>query len=97
MGYTREGIFVDSLWTSSKTPSDVPSVDEVGCTSAPLESMAFHFGSYCQEYTQDFSLCKAENADPEHCLKEGRRVTRCAIDLYVPLPCEETDCVGSKS
>lgn len=29
----------------------------------------------------DFMLCKAENADPAHCLKEGRRVTRCAADL----------------
>lgn len=28
-------------------------------------------------------LCKSENRDPEHCLKEGRRVTRCAIDLCV--------------
>jgi hypothetical protein len=27
-------------------------------------------------------LCKAENRDPAHCLKEGRRVTRCATDLY---------------
>ena len=29
-------------------------------------------------------LCKSENRDPAHCLKEGRRVTRCAQDLYVP-------------
>ena len=35
----------------------------------------------------DFMLCKAENRDPANCLKEGRRVTRCAQDLYVPLPC----------
>lgn len=26
-------------------------------------------------------LCKSESADPAHCLKEGRRVTRCAADL----------------
>lgn len=31
----------------------------------------------------DFMLCKSENRDPGHCLKEGRRVTRCAQDLYV--------------
>ena len=30
----------------------------------------------------DFMLCKSENRDPAHCLKEGRRVTRCAADLY---------------
>lgn len=28
-------------------------------------------------------LCKDENRDPGHCLKEGRRVTRCATELYV--------------
>ena len=28
-------------------------------------------------------LCKSESKDPGHCLKEGRRVTRCAADLYV--------------
>ena len=26
-------------------------------------------------------LCKGESRDPEHCLKEGRKVTRCAQDL----------------
>ena len=34
-------------------------------------------------FIEDFMLCKAENRNPEHCLKEGRRVTRCATDLYV--------------
>ncbi len=33
----------------------------------------------------DFMLCKGENRDAAHCLKEGRRVTRCAIDLWVIL------------
>lgn len=32
---------------------------------------------------EDFMLCKAENRDPAHCLKEGRKVTRCAQDLCV--------------
>ena len=32
-------------------------------------------------------LCKSEDRDPGHCLKEGRRVTRCATDLCVPRPC----------
>lgn len=34
-------------------------------------------------HVEDFMLCKAEDRDPAHCLKEGRRVTRCATDLYV--------------
>lgn len=34
------------------------------------------------DYTaEDFMLCKQESRDPAHCLKEGRRVTRCAQDL----------------
>jgi NADH dehydrogenase (ubiquinone) 1 alpha subcomplex subunit 8 len=32
-------------------------------------------------YIEDFMLCKNENRSPAHCLKEGRKVTRCAIDL----------------
>jgi hypothetical protein len=34
-----------------------------------------------KELVEDFMLCKAEGRDPVHCLKEGRKVTRCAIDL----------------
>ena len=26
---------------------------------------------------EDFTLCKSEDQNPEHCLKEGRRVSRC--------------------
>ncbi|KAL0950069.1 hypothetical protein HGRIS_010073 [Hohenbuehelia grisea] len=62
-------------------PDHVPKVEELGTTSAPLKSAAFFIGAYCKEYNEDFMLCKAENRDPGHCLKEGRRVTRCATDL----------------
>jgi len=62
-----------------------PHVPEVGATSAPLKSAAFFIGAYCKEYNDDFMLCKGENRNPEHCLKEGRRVTRCAIDLIEKL------------
>ncbi|KAK7470117.1 ndufa8, NADH-ubiquinone oxidoreductase complex I 19kd subunit [Stygiomarasmius scandens] len=62
-------------------PDEVPKVQELGVTSAPLKSAAFFIGAYCKEFNEDFMLCKAENRDPSHCLKEGRRVTRCATDL----------------
>ncbi|CAO1630284.1 unnamed protein product [Jaminaea pallidilutea] len=65
----------------SPGPSDVPHVDEVGTTSAPLKSASFFLGAYCKDYNEDFMLCKDESRDPAHCLKEGRRVTRCAQDL----------------
>ncbi|KIY51658.1 NADH dehydrogenase, alpha subcomplex, subunit 8 [Fistulina hepatica ATCC 64428] len=62
-------------------PEQVPKVEELGVTSAPLKSAAFFIGSHCQAYNEDFMLCKAENPDPAHCLLEGRRVTRCARDM----------------
>ncbi|KAI5475804.1 hypothetical protein MNV49_000815 [Pseudohyphozyma bogoriensis] len=65
----------------SPLPSSVPHVDELGVTSAPLKTASFFIGAHCKDYNEDFMLCKAENRDPEHCLKEGRRVTRCAQDL----------------
>lgn len=65
----------------SLAPSSQPHVDEVGTTSAPLKSAAFFLGEHCKSYNEDFMLCKNESRDPEHCLKEGRRVTRCAQDL----------------
>ncbi|KNE68340.1 hypothetical protein AMAG_12997 [Allomyces macrogynus ATCC 38327] len=61
------------------------SFPEVGASSAPLTSAAFFIGAFCKEYNEDFMLCKAENADPRHCLKEGRKVTRCTIDLLAKL------------
>ncbi|KAF8524640.1 hypothetical protein BU17DRAFT_74742 [Hysterangium stoloniferum] len=62
-------------------PDNIPHVAELGVTSAPLKSAAFFLGGFCKDYNEDFMLCKAENRDPAHCLKEGRRVTRCAADL----------------
>ncbi|KAI8894709.1 hypothetical protein BC833DRAFT_623722 [Globomyces pollinis-pini] len=82
----REAIFVDGLWVD-KTPLDsaIPQVDEVGVTSAPMFSMSYFFGSYCKVFSEDFMLCKNESQDPKKCLKEGRKVTRCAIDLIEKL------------
>ncbi|KZV97274.1 NADH-ubiquinone oxidoreductase subunit [Exidia glandulosa HHB12029] len=66
---------------NAPVPSDVPHVDEVGVTSAPLKSAAFFIGKFCQAYNDDFMQCKADARDPAACLKEGRRVTRCATEL----------------
>ncbi|KAF6748959.1 NADH-ubiquinone oxidoreductase subunit [Ephemerocybe angulata] len=66
-------------------PSEVPQVQELGTTSAPLKSAAFFIGAYCKEYNEDFMLCKNESREPGHCLKEGRRVTRCAQDLITKM------------
>ena len=42
-------------------PSDIPEVDEVGATSAPLLSASYFIGSKCKPYNDDFMLCKDEN------------------------------------
>ncbi|ORY97664.1 putative NADH dehydrogenase 22K chain precursor [Syncephalastrum racemosum] len=79
-GFTEKA-FVDP----TPMPEGIPHVDEVGATSAPLKSASFFIGQYCKPYNEDFMLCKNENNDPAHCLKEGRKVTRCAIDLITKL------------
>ncbi|KNZ59782.1 NADH dehydrogenase (Ubiquinone) 1 alpha subcomplex 8 [Puccinia sorghi] len=66
-------------------PKDIPKVDELGVSSAPLKSASFYIGSFCKPYSEDFMLCKAEDQNPEHCLKEGRRVTRCAQEAITKI------------
>jgi NADH dehydrogenase (ubiquinone) 1 alpha subcomplex subunit 8 len=66
-------------------PSDIPKVEEVGATSAPLLSASYFIGDRCKAFNDDFMKCKAEaNGRGEmECLKEGRKVTRCAASVYV--------------
>lgn len=45
-GSTLKHDFVDT----TPMPADVPHVDELGATSAPLKSAAFFLGAYCKEY-----------------------------------------------
>lgn len=65
----------------SPMPKDVPHVDELGATSAPLKSASFFIGDRCKEFNDDFMLCKQGSANPGDCLKEGRKVTRCASSV----------------
>jgi NADH dehydrogenase (ubiquinone) 1 alpha subcomplex subunit 8 len=82
MTATRDPTFTSTKFVDpTPAPKSVPPVEEIGLTSAPLKSAAFFIGEYCKDYNADFMLCKNENNDPEHCLKEGRKVTRCALDL----------------
>jgi NADH dehydrogenase (ubiquinone) 1 alpha subcomplex subunit 8 len=76
----REGIFVEGLWVE-KADLKAPAVDEVGSTSAPLFSMAYVLDAACKDYNEDFMLCKNSTQDPKKCLAEGRKVTRCAVNL----------------
>lgn len=66
----------------NKLSDDIPEVDEVGATSAPLLSASYFIGAKCKPYNEDFMLCKDENnGGTVECLKEGRRVTRCAVSV----------------
>lgn len=69
-------------------PAHIPKVDEIGATSAPLYSAAYFIGDRCKAYNDDFMKCKMEaNGKGEtECLKEGRKVTRCAASVYVFSP-----------
>lgn len=66
-------------------PAHIPKVDEIGATSAFLLSAAYFIGDRCKAYNDDFMKCKDEaNGRGEFdCLKEGRKVTRCAASVYV--------------
>ncbi|KAL9539604.1 hypothetical protein MBANPS3_010172 [Mucor bainieri] len=86
MSAQKEAIFTHTKYVDpTPLPESVPKVDEIGATSAPLKSASFFIGQYCKEYNDDFMLCKNENNDPKHCLSEGRKVTRCAINLITKL------------
>lgn len=68
------------LYDTTPLPESIPKVKEVGASSAPLLSASFFIGARCKDYNDDYMQCKNENPGKGEfdCLKEGRRVTRCA-------------------
>ncbi|KAL2885715.1 NADH-ubiquinone oxidoreductase 20.8 kDa subunit [Ceratocystis lukuohia] len=71
------------LYDLAPMPDHIPKVEELGASSAPLLSAAFFIGARCRPYNDDFMQCKSEaNGRGEFdCMKEGRRVTRCASSV----------------
>jgi NADH dehydrogenase (ubiquinone) 1 alpha subcomplex subunit 8 len=69
-------------------PDHIPKVEEIGATSAFLTSAAYFIGDRCKAFNDDYMKCKDEaNGRGEfECLKEGRKVTRCAASVYVFQP-----------
>eukprot|EP01135_Chromosphaera_perkinsii_P010725 Nk52_evm4s2209 gene=Nk52_evmTU4s2209 len=64
----------------------VPEVQEVEATSAPLMAAGRHFGKACEAPSLAFMQCKEDNGqDPSKCLKEGAKVTRCALEFFKEL------------
>ena len=66
-------------------PDHIPKVKEIGATSAPLMSASFFIGARCRSYNDDYMQCKTEayGRGELDCMKEGRKVTRCAASVYV--------------
>ncbi|KAG5986440.1 hypothetical protein E4U54_005417 [Claviceps lovelessii] len=68
------------LIDTTPLPDSIPAVKEIGTSSAPLLSASFFIGARCRDYNDDYMQCKTENPGRGEfdCMKEGRRVTRCA-------------------
>ncbi|KAK0366027.1 ndufa8, NADH-ubiquinone oxidoreductase complex I 19kd subunit [Friedmanniomyces endolithicus] len=73
------------LIDTTPLPDSIPKVQEVGSSSAPLLSASYFIGARCKAYNDDYMQCKTEaNGKGEmDCLREGRKVTRCAGSVYV--------------
>jgi NADH dehydrogenase (ubiquinone) 1 alpha subcomplex subunit 8 len=76
------------LYDLTPMPDSVPKVKEVGASSAPLMSAAFFIGARCKAYNDDYMRCKedAQGRGELECMREGRKVTRCARSVYEPSP-----------
>ena len=73
----------DLLVDTTPMPPDIPAVDELGASSAPLMSAAYFIGARCRAYNDDYMVCKTDAGGRGEldCLKEGRKVTRCAASV----------------
>lgn len=71
------------LIDTTPLPDSIPKVEEIGASSAPLLSASFFIGARCKPYNDDFMHCKTESngKGESDCLKEGRKVTRCAASV----------------
>lgn len=71
------------LIDTTPLPEHIPKVQEIGASSAPLLSASYFIGARCKAYNDDFMHCKDQsNGKGEtECLKEGRKVTRCAAGV----------------
>jgi NADH dehydrogenase (ubiquinone) 1 alpha subcomplex subunit 8 len=80
---TRTSFNQQVLIDTTPLPDHIPKVPEIGTSSAPLLSASYFIGARCKPYNDDFMLCKTEsNGRGElDCLREGRKVTRCAASV----------------
>jgi hypothetical protein len=72
------------LYDLTPLPDSIPKVKELGSSSAPLMSAAYFIGARCRAFNDDYMKCKevAEGRGELECMREGRKVTRCARSVY---------------
>jgi NADH dehydrogenase (ubiquinone) 1 alpha subcomplex subunit 8 len=71
------------LVDTTPMPDHIPKVAEIGASSAPLMSASYFIGARCKAYNDDYMQCKTEayGRGELDCMKEGRKVTRCAASV----------------
>jgi len=71
------------LIDTTPLPDSVPKVPEIGASSAPLLSASFFIGARCAAFNDDYMKCKTEahGKGEIECMREGRKVTRCAASV----------------
>ena len=76
------------LIDTTPLPDHIPKVKEIGSSSAPLMSASFFVGARCKPYNDDYMVCKTESHGKGEldCMREGRKVTRCAASVCVLSP-----------
>ncbi|KAG5942578.1 hypothetical protein E4U60_007192 [Claviceps pazoutovae] len=96
MAARRTQFHQEVLIDTTPLPDSIPAVKEVGTSSAPLLSASYFIGARCRDYNDDYMQCKNENAGRGEfdCMKEGRRVTRCAQSVLKDI---DTHCLAEFS
>lgn len=75
MSSHRQAVRNDQEYTDpNPLPKEVPQVDELGTTSAPLKSASFFIGDYCKEYN---GKCPPEPATMAGCMPRERDCAGC--------------------
>ncbi|KMQ43426.1 NADH dehydrogenase [ubiquinone] (complex I), alpha subcomplex, subunit 8 [Trichophyton rubrum] len=82
-GARRPQFNQESITDNTPLPDHIPKVEEIGATSAPLLSASYFIGDRCRAFNDDYMKCKAEagGRGEVECLREGRKVTRCAASV----------------
>ncbi|MCJ1447046.1 MAG: hypothetical protein MMC23_007555 [Stictis urceolatum] len=81
--HSQKALFIFNqhlLFDTTPLPDSIPKVNELGASSAPLMSASYFIGARCRAYNDDYMKCKTEayGKGAMDCMKEGRKVTRCA-------------------